>query len=80
MKRAAPSPLDDLLRAAEVGAFYWEDVRELGAVVTGDFPGREDAAEITLFESLGVAIEDVALAGKIYQAAVTAGLGQPLPF
>ena len=69
----------DLSRAAEADAFYWEDARELGLVVTGEFPGREDVKEITLFKSNGIALEDVALAGKIYQAAVAAGLGENLP-
>jgi len=70
----------DLARAAEEEAFYWEDARELGLVVTGEFPGREDDTEITLFRSLGIALEDVAMAGKIYEAAMTASIGTPLPF
>ncbi len=69
----------DLARAAEAEAFYWEDARELGLVVTGEFPGREDVGEITLFESQGIALEDVALAGKIYQAALKAKLGETMP-
>lgn len=69
----------DLVRAEEEDAFYWEDARELSSVVTGDFPGREDDTEITLFESGGIALEDVALAGRIYQAARKAGVGDPLP-
>jgi ornithine cyclodeaminase/alanine dehydrogenase-like protein (mu-crystallin family) len=70
----------DLAHAAEQGAFFWEDARELGLVVVGDFPGREDASEITLFKSHGIALEDVALAGKIYQAALEKKIGEPLPF
>lgn len=70
----------DLARAAEAEAFYWEDVRELGLVVIGEFPGREDDTEITLFKSNGIALEDVALAGRIYEAATKAKIGQPLPF
>jgi alanine dehydrogenase len=70
----------DLSRAADEEAFYWEDARELGLVVTGEFPGREDAGEITLFESQGIALEDVALAVPIYEAAVKSGLGERLPF
>lgn len=70
----------DLLRAAEAEAFYWEDARELGSVITGEFPGREDDSEITLFESQGIALADVAFAGKILEAALKAGIGQPLPF
>jgi ornithine cyclodeaminase/alanine dehydrogenase-like protein (mu-crystallin family) len=70
----------DLACAAEAEAFYWEDARELGLVVIGEFPGREDDSEITLFESHGIALEDVALAGRIYQAATKAKIGVPLPF
>lgn len=70
----------DLARAAEAEAFYWEDARELGLVVVGEFPGREDAGEITLFESQGIALEDIALAAKVYEQALTAGVGERLPF
>jgi ornithine cyclodeaminase/alanine dehydrogenase-like protein (mu-crystallin family) len=70
----------DLALAAREEAFYWEDARELGLVVVGEFPGREDAAEITLFESQGVALEDVALAAEIYKRALEAGTGEKLPF
>jgi ornithine cyclodeaminase/alanine dehydrogenase-like protein (mu-crystallin family) len=70
----------DLAKAAEAEAFYWEDARELGLVVVGEFPGREDAAEITLFESQGIALEDVALAAKIYEQAAKSGMGESLPF
>jgi alanine dehydrogenase len=68
----------DLARAAESEAFYWEDARELGLVVTGEFPGREDAGEITIFESHGIALEDVALAAAVYEQAIKAGLGEQL--
>lgn len=70
----------DLARAAEAEAFFWEDARELGVVVVGEFPGREDAGEITLFESQGIALEDVALAARIYEEALKAGIGERLPF
>ncbi len=69
----------DLSRAAEAGAFYWEDARELGLVVIGEFPGREDAEEITLFESQGIALEDVALAARIYEQATKENMGERLP-
>jgi len=36
---------------------------ELGALVTGQAPGRQNEAEITLYKSVGVGLEDVALAG-----------------
>ena len=70
----------DLARAAEVEAFYWEDARELGLVVLGEYPGREDDSEITLFKSNGIALEDVALAAKVYEKAKDSGIGESLAF
>jgi len=67
----------DLAKAAEEKAFYWEDARELGVVVIGEYPGREDPSEITLFESQGIALEDVALAAKAYEQAEAAEIGKP---
>ena len=69
----------ELAHAVEAEAFYWEDARELGSVVTGEFPGREDASEITLYKSHGIALEDVALAGRIYDAARASGAGEKVP-
>jgi len=70
----------DLAKAAEAEVFYWEDARELGLVVLGEFPGREEDGEITLFESQGVALEDVALAAAVYERALKSGIGERLPF
>jgi len=69
----------DLTRAAEADAFYWEDARELGLVVIGEYPGREASNEITLFESQGIALEDIALAGQVYEKAVAEEMGELLP-
>ena len=41
------------------------EVTEIGAVVSGAAPGRRDAEEITLFKSVGVAVEDVAAAALV---------------
>ncbi len=68
----------DLASAAEEGVFFWEDARELSAVVTGEYPGREDDREITLFKSHGIALEDVALAARIYAAATKSRIGENL--
>jgi alanine dehydrogenase len=68
----------DLAKAVEAEAFYWDDARELGVVVVGEYPGREGPAEITLFESHGIALQDVALAAKVFQQAETEEMGKPL--
>lgn len=53
---------------------------ELGDIVAGRAPGRTSPDEITLFKSLGLAIEDVAAAGLVYRAARAAGRGTEVPF
>ena len=45
---------------------------EVGEVVTGAKPGRRSAEEVTLFKSLGLAVEDVATADLVYGKAVNA--------
>ena len=48
---------------------------ELGEVVTGQKPARENDEEITLFKSNGLAIQDVATAKLVYDKAKAAGVG-----
>jgi ornithine cyclodeaminase len=48
---------------------------ELGDVLVGRVPGRTGAREITLFESLGIAVEDVAAAHHVYEKALREGAG-----
>jgi alanine dehydrogenase len=44
-------------------------VGELGEVLLGRVPGRRNAEEVTVFKSLGLAVEDVAAAAYVYQRA-----------
>jgi len=60
--------------ALSQGLFKREQVcATLGEVITGTKPGRENAQEITIFDSTGLAIEDVATARLIYQKAKERG-------
>jgi alanine dehydrogenase len=43
---------------------------EIGEVIGGSKPGRQSETEITLFKSLGVAVEDIATADLVYRRAV----------
>ncbi len=53
---------------------------ELGQVVVGEVKGRTSPAEITLFKSVGLAIEDVAAAQHIYTKARNSGFGKWVEF
>jgi alanine dehydrogenase len=67
--------MGDLHHALEAGTVGKGQVDELGDVVTGRKPGRQSREEITVFDSTGTAIEDVAAAAVVYEKAVTAGAG-----
>jgi alanine dehydrogenase len=49
---------------------------ELSDIVAGLRPGRVNAAQITVFKSNGLAVEDIAVAGYIYEEALRLGLGR----
>ncbi|MBM3341077.1 MAG: ornithine cyclodeaminase family protein [Betaproteobacteria bacterium] len=69
----------DLAEPVKAGLLRWENVHPLAQVVAGRLKGRTAREDITIFKSLGVAIEDVALAVRVYERAVASGLGVPLP-
>ena len=69
----------DLAAPVAAGIIGWDEVLALGDVVAGKQPGRNGPGDITLFKSLGVALEDVALAARAYEKAVETGVGQQLP-
>ena len=49
---------------------------EIGAVLAGTEPGRTSDADITVFDSTGIALQDIAAAAALLQAAEAAGKGQ----
>jgi ornithine cyclodeaminase len=66
----------DFLFPKKEGAIDDDHIRgELGDVLTGHSPGRTSPADITLFKSLGLAIEDLAAAQYLYQKATEKGHG-----
>jgi len=67
----------DIMIPIETGELEPSHIKaDLGEIVTGRKPGRQDASEITLFKSNGLAIQDVATAKLVYDKALAAGIGQ----
>jgi alanine dehydrogenase len=52
----------DLVHAVDAGVLSRDDVTELGAVLTGDAAGRRSDDDVTVFDSTGLAIQDLAIA------------------
>jgi ornithine cyclodeaminase/alanine dehydrogenase-like protein (mu-crystallin family) len=85
---ASLAVVDSLDQAAEIGDLHHalaaglvrrEDVHAtLGEILSGTRPGRSDPESITLFDSTGMGLQDVAAAAAIYRRALTAGAGTRL--
>ncbi len=71
----------DLHHALAAGAATRAAVHaELGAVIAGAKPGRTSSDEITLFDSTGTGLQDVAAAALAYERALAAGIGVQVAF
>ncbi len=69
----------DLLPLLEKGRLHARQLVELGDILTGRHAGRTSAEQITVFESQGMAIQDLAVALRVVAAARARGLGVELP-
>lgn len=70
----------DLILAYERNALTWSRVRPLSDVIAGLTPGRVSPGEITLFESQGIALWDIALAATVYERAEAENVGEVIEF
>ena len=70
----------DLLPLLEKGRLHARELIELGDVIVGRRVGRSTADEITLFESQGMAVQDLAVAVRLEGLARQRGLGVELPY
>lgn len=74
---AACAEAGDIVQAAEEHGVPPERLvaGELGAVLAGQLPGRIDETQITLFKSVGLAMQDLVCAARVYRAARDQGIG-----
>src|SRR5436305_2799112 len=63
----------ELTGAVQAGLVSRDDVTELGAVMTGAAPGRPDDEAVTLFDSTGLAIQDLAICHALLEGATGGG-------
>ena len=72
---SAQKEAGDLLPALEKGRLHVGALTELGEVIAGTRPGRTKAEQITLFESQGMAIQDLIIASELLKLARAQGVG-----
>jgi alanine dehydrogenase len=71
----------DFIIPIENGEYSWDDIHgSLGDVITGVIPGRESDEELTLFKSVGLAIQDISTAYHVYNKAVEMNVGMRFEF
>lgn len=66
----------DLAPVLEKGRLHLRQLVEVGDVLTGRHPGRSGPLDITIFESQGMAIQDLAIAQRILEMARERGIGR----
>ena len=73
---APPSGAVELRRAIEAGVIGADHIHaEIGELVAGDLPGRTGEAQLTVYKSVGVAVQDAAAAALVLQGARDRGVG-----
>jgi alanine dehydrogenase len=76
-REAASKEAGDLMTPVAEGAITWESIHaELGEIVTGRKPARTSESEITLFKSVGLALQDISTAQMVYQLAKERHVGK----
>jgi alanine dehydrogenase len=71
-----PSGSPDLTDPIARGLVSPDDIAEIGEVLLGARPGRSSQEEITLYKSVGVAVQDAAAAAQVLAAATAGSVGQ----
>jgi alanine dehydrogenase len=77
-KEQGPVEAGALSGLVGAGKLSWNDIAELGEIVERTKPGRSDANQLTIFNSLGIGFEDVAYGYHLYKKAKTAGVGRDI--
>ncbi|MED0978159.1 ornithine cyclodeaminase family protein [Bacillus paramycoides] len=80
-KEAALEETGDLQVPIKEGLFKETGIHaELGQIIGGEKPGRENDEEITIFKSVGLAVVDIIVAKYLYEKAVERGVGNRIEF
>lgn len=77
-KEQARGEAGDFVPAIDAGVLHLADVKELAPLLVGRYPGRQSPADVTVFKSLGLGLEDVAVAAKVVELARQRGVGRIL--
>ena len=77
-KAQANTEAGDFVTALNAGVLQWGDVLDFAPLLIGKYPGRGSPQDVTIFKSLGLGLEDIALAARVVDLAKKQGLGREL--
>jgi len=77
-KEQARLEAGDFVAAMNEGVLSWSTVFDLAPLLVGKYPGRGSQDDITVFKSLGLGIEDIAVAAKLVELARQQGVGKDI--
>jgi len=77
-KEQARLEAGDFVAPLNAGVLQWSEVYDFAPVLVGKYPGRQSPQDVTVFKSLGLGIEDIALAVRLVELARQQGLGREI--
>jgi ornithine cyclodeaminase/alanine dehydrogenase-like protein (mu-crystallin family) len=77
-KEQAKAEAGDFAAALKENVLHWTDVLDFAHVLVGRYPGRQSKDDITIFKSLGLGVEDIAVAVKVVELANKKSVGKVL--
>lgn len=77
-KEQARLEAGDFVAPLNAGVLQWSEVYDFAPVLVGKYPGRQSPGDVTVFKSLGLGIEDIALATRLVELARQQGMGREM--
>ena len=80
LKEACLAEAGDYIIPINEGIITENDIISIGDIITGKIPGRTSDSEITVFKSVGISAQDIAVGKLVYDRALEKGIGQDIDF
>ena len=80
LKEACLAEAGDFIIPINEGIISKDDIISIGNIITGNISGRTSDSEITVFKSVGISAQDVAVGKLVYDRALKDGIGQDVVF
>jgi alanine dehydrogenase len=80
LKEACLAEAGDYIIPIKEGLITENNIISIGEIITGNKPGRTSDSEITVFKSVGISAQDVAVGKLVYDKALKEGIGKDIDF